>query len=54
METNKLKKIWNTLAEEKLIDKSLAKENILGNSPKKATVSLVKYSRSTNGITTVI
>ena len=29
METNKLKKIWNTLAEEKLIDKSLAKENIL-------------------------
>jgi hypothetical protein len=29
MEDDKLKKIWNTLAEEKLIDKSLAKENIL-------------------------
>ena len=29
MEDDKLKKIWNTLAEEKLIDKSIAKENIL-------------------------
>ena len=29
MEDNKLKKIWHTLAEEKLIDKNLAKENIL-------------------------
>ncbi len=29
METVELKRIWNTLAEEKLIDKNLAKENIL-------------------------
>ena len=29
METTELKKIWNTLAENKLIDKSLAQENIL-------------------------
>jgi hypothetical protein len=29
METTELKKIWNTLAENKLVDKSLAQENIL-------------------------
>ncbi len=29
MEINELKKIWNTLAHEKLIDRSLARENIL-------------------------
>ena len=28
METNELKKIWQTLSDEKLIDKSIAKENI--------------------------
>ena len=28
METNELKRIWQTLSNEKLIDKSIAKENI--------------------------
>jgi hypothetical protein len=45
METDELKKIWNTLAENKLIDKSLAQENILQLITKKGVGLLEKLSR---------
>lgn len=44
METTELKKIWNTLAENKLIDKSLAQENILQLIRKKGAGLLDKLS----------
>lgn len=44
METDELKKIWNTLAENKLIDKSLAQENILQLIRKKGAGLLDKLS----------
>jgi uncharacterized membrane protein len=44
METTELKKIWKTLAENKLIDKSLAQENILQLITKKGVGLLEKLS----------
>jgi hypothetical protein len=44
METDELKKIWNILAENKLIDKSLAQENILQLITKKGVGLLDKLS----------
>lgn len=46
METVELKRIWNTLAENKLIDKELAKENILKIISKKGTGIISKMKRS--------
>ena len=45
METDELKKIWNTLAENKLIDKDLAKENILQIISKKGNGIINKMKR---------
>jgi hypothetical protein len=45
METDELKKIWSTLAENKLIDKSLAQENILKLITKKGVGLLEKLSQ---------
>jgi hypothetical protein len=45
MENNELKKIWNTLAENKLIDSELAKENILKIITKKGNGIISKMLR---------
>ncbi len=45
METNELKKIWQTLSDEKLIDKSIAKENIERIIKLKSSKTIEKFSK---------